>query len=158
MAAGLYVGGESEEYASPGFVFVKPKKADDPEVDNLKRNFERKLILPRHKSIDEVIHGLEEHFSLRLVVDLRDLNKRVVPDPCLRPRPKQMASRIGMVGMEKKKFKTVLDLKYGFRSMGFYKNHSKFTIVITPFGVFIPTRLAFRGKNGPDKMQRIADH
>jgi hypothetical protein len=30
--------------------------------------------------------------------------------------------------------------------------------VITPFGIFIPTRLGFGGKNEPAKMQRIADH
>jgi len=29
---------------------------------------------------------------------------------------------------------------------------------MTPFGVFIPTRLGFAGKNGPAKMEGIADH
>jgi hypothetical protein len=58
MDAGLYVRGESE-YVSPAFVVVKPKKADDPQVDNLKRYFERNFILPRHKTMDELIHELE---------------------------------------------------------------------------------------------------
>jgi hypothetical protein len=60
--------------------------------------------------------------------------------------------------MEKKKFKTVSDFKYGFGSRGFYKDHSRYMAVITPFGVFIPTRLGFGGNNGPAKIQRIADH
>jgi len=47
LDAGFYVWGESE-YVSSAFVVVKPKQADDPQVDNLKRYLERNFILPRH--------------------------------------------------------------------------------------------------------------
>jgi hypothetical protein len=93
--------------------------------------------------MDEILKELEEDFSFRLVVDFRELNKRVVPDPCPLPRPKEMAVRIGM---ENKPFKTVLDFEYGSGAMGYYKDHRKLMAVITPFGVFVPTRLGFGGK------------
>jgi len=65
-----------------------------------------------------------------------------------------MTMRIG----KNKPFKTVLDFKYGFGAMGYYKDHGNYTAVITPIGVLAPTRLTFGGKNGPAKMQRICDH
>jgi hypothetical protein len=68
MDAGFYVRDESE-YVSPAFVVSKPQKAYDPQFDDLKRYFERNFILPRHETMDELIHELEEPFSLRLVVD-----------------------------------------------------------------------------------------
>jgi len=60
------------------------------------------------KTMDELIHDLREHFSFRLVVDFHEHNTRVVRDPYPLPRPKEMAFSIGM---EMKKFKTVLDFK-----------------------------------------------
>jgi hypothetical protein len=42
--------------------------------------------------------------------------------------------------------------------MGFYRDHSKFMAVITPFGFFVPTRLGFGGSNGPAYMQRLSDY
>ena len=30
--------------------------------------------------------------------------------------------------------------------------------VITPSGIFVPTRLGFGGSNGPDYMQRLSDY
>ena len=98
---------------------------------------------------------MEEHFSFRLVVEFPELNNRVIPHLYPRPPPKEMAFRIGT---ENKKFKTVLDFRFVFGSMSFYKDHSKYMAVITPFGVSNPTRLEFGAKNGPGKMQRIADH
>ena len=41
--------------------------------------------------------------------------------------------------------------------MRFYRNHSKFIAVITPFGIFIPTMLDFGGSNGPAYMQRLTE-
>jgi len=65
---------------SPAFFVVQSKKADDPRVDNLKRYFERNWILPRHKTMYELMHESEQHFSFRHVVDFRELEKRVIPD------------------------------------------------------------------------------
>ena len=42
--------------------------------------------------------------------------------------------------------------------MGFYRNHSKFMAVITPFGIFVDTILGFGGSNGPAFMQRLSDY
>jgi len=42
--------------------------------------------------------------------------------------------------------------------MGFYRDHSNFMAVITPFGIFIPTRLGFGGRNGPANVQRLSDY
>jgi hypothetical protein len=54
--AGFNVRGESE-YVSPAFVVIKPTKADDPQVDNHKRYFKRNFILPRHETMEELIHA-----------------------------------------------------------------------------------------------------
>jgi len=78
---------------------------------------------------------LEAHFTFRLVVHFRELNKRVAPDPYPLPRP----------------FKTVLDFKYGFGAIGYHKDHGKNMAVITTFEVPVPTRIAIGGKNGPCK-------
>jgi len=42
--------------------------------------------------------------------------------------------------------------------MGFYRDHSNFMTVITPFGIFIPKRLGFGGSNGPAYMQKLSDY
>jgi len=42
--------------------------------------------------------------------------------------------------------------------MRFYRNHSKFIAVITPFGIFIPTLLDFGGSNGPAYMQGLPEY
>ena len=65
-------------------------------------------------SMDDVMQELEDHFTFRLVVDFRKLNKRVIPDPYPIPRAKEL-NRIA----KKKVYKTSLDLKYGFGAMGF---------------------------------------
>jgi len=102
--------------------------------------------------MDDIIQELEDHFTFRLVVDFQKLNKRLIPDPYPIPRAKEL-NRIA----EKKVYKTSLDLKYGFGAMGFYRDHSRFMAVITLFGIFIPTRLGFGGRNGPAYMQRLSD-
>jgi len=103
--------------------------------------------------MDDIIQEVEDHFTFRLVVDFRKLNKRVIPDPYPIPRAKEL-NRIA----KKKVYKTSLDLKYGFGAMEFYRDHSKFMAVINPFGIFIPTRLGFGGSNGPAYMQRLSDY
>jgi len=42
--------------------------------------------------------------------------------------------------------------------MGFYQDHSKFTAVITPFGILVPTKLGFGGSNCSANMQRLSDY
>jgi len=51
--------------------------------------------------MDDVIQELEDHFTFRLVVDFRKLNKRVIPDPYPIPRAKEL-NRIA----KKKVYKT----------------------------------------------------
>ena len=145
--------GELLKYVSPSFVVVKPKKSDDTKLEKLKEYFARNFIQSKERSMDDVIQELEDHFTFRLVVDFRKLNKRVIPDPYPIPRAKEL-NRIA----KKKVHKTSLDLKYGFVAMGFYRDHSKFMAVITPFGIFVPTRLGFGGSNGPAYMQRLSDY
>ena len=41
--------------------------------------------------------------------------------------------------------------------MGFYRDHSKMA-VLTPFGIFVPSRLGFGGSNGPAYMRRLSDY
>ena len=103
--------------------------------------------------MDGKIQELEDHFTFRFVVYFRKLNKRVIPDPYPIPEAKELD------GIAKKKVHTTsLDLKYGFGAMGFYRDHLQFMAVITPFGIFIPTRLGFGGSNGPASMQRLPDY
>ena len=104
--------------------------------------------MPRDRTTDELIKELEEHFTSRLVVDSREQNERIVPDPYPFRRLKEMAMRLGM---ENKPFKTVLDFKYGFGAIGYHKDHGKNMAVITTFEVPVPTRIAIGGKNGPCK-------
>jgi len=75
------------------------------------------------------------------------LTERVVPDPYFLPRHKEMAMRIEI---ENKHFRLVLDLKYGFPAMCYYKDHGKCMAVISPSGVFVPTRLGLGGKDAED--------
>jgi hypothetical protein len=77
----------------------------------------------------------------------------VIPDPYPIPGAKEL-NRIA----KKKVYKTTLDVKYGFGAMGFYRDHSKFMAVITPFRIFIPIRLGFGGSNGPVYMQSLYDY
>ena len=84
--------------------------------------------------------------------DFRKLNKRVIPDPYPIPRARELNRSA------KKVYETSLDLKYGFGAMGFYRNHSKFMAVITPFVIFVPKRLGIGGSNGPVYMQRLSDY
>ena len=101
--------------------------------------------------MDGKIQELEDHFTFRFVVDFRKLNKRVIPDPYPIHEAKELD------GIAKKKvYTTTLDLKYGFGAMGFYRDHSKFMAVITPFGIFVPTRSHFGGSNGPVYMPRLS--
>jgi len=115
---------------------VKPKKSDDTKLEKLKEYFTQNFIESKERSMDDVIQELEDHFTFRLVVDFRKVNKRVIPDPYPIPRAIEL-NRIA----KKKVHKTSLDLKYGFGSMGFYRDDSKFMAAITPFGIFVPTRL-----------------
>jgi hypothetical protein len=131
---------------------VKPKKSDDTDLEKLKEDFTRNFIQSKEKLMNDIIKELEDHFTFRLVVDFRNLNKRVIPDPYAIPRAKEL-NRIA----KKKVYKTSLDLKYGFGAMGFYRDHSKVISVITPFGIFVPIRLGFGGSNGPAYMQRLSD-
>ena len=117
--SGFYIKGESE-YVSPCFVFIKPRRTDDPHLESLKQYFHKNFIMPRDRTMHELIKALEEYFTCRLVVDFRELNKRVVPDPYILPRPKEIAMRMGM---DNKPFKTVLDFMHGFGAMGYYKGH-----------------------------------
>ena len=103
--------------------------------------------------MDDVTQELEDHFTFRLVVDFRKLNKRVIPDPYPIPRAKEL-NRIA----KKKVYKPSLDLKHGSGAMGFYRDHSKFMAAKTPFRIFVPTRLGFGGSNGPVYMQRLSDY
>ena len=61
--------------------------------------------------MDDVIQELQDHFTFRLVVDFRKLNKRAIPDPYPIPRAKEW-NRIA----KKKVYKTSLDLKYGYKT------------------------------------------
>jgi hypothetical protein len=135
------------------FVVVKPKKSDDTKLEKLKEYFTRNFIQSKERSMDDVIKELEDHFTFRLVVDFRKLNKRVIRDPYPIPRAKEL-NRIA----KKKVYKTSIDLKYGFGAMGFYRNHSKFMAVMTLFGIFAPTRLGFGGSNGPAYMPGLSDY
>ena len=54
--------------------------------------------------MDDIIPELENHFTFRLVVDFRKLNKRVIPDPYPIPRGKEVNSIA-----KKKVYKTSLD-------------------------------------------------
>ena len=78
--AGFYIRGTSQ-YVSPAFVVVKPKQSDDTQLEKLKEYFTRNFIQCKERSMDDVIQELEDHFTFRLVVDFRKLNKRVIPDP-----------------------------------------------------------------------------
>ena len=106
---------------------MKPRRIDDPHLESLKQYFHKNFIMSRDRIMDELIKELEAHFTFRLVVHFRELNKRVAPDPYPLPRP----------------FKTVLDFKYGFGAMGYFKDHGKYMAVITSFGVFVPTTQGF---------------
>jgi hypothetical protein len=91
--------------------------------------------------MDDIIRELEDRFTFRLLVDFRKLNKSVIPDPYPIPRVKEL-NRVA----KNKVYKTTLNLKYCFGAMGFCRDHFKFMAVITPSGIFIPTRLAFGGQ------------
>ena len=54
---------------------------DDTKLKKLKEYFTTNLIQSKEKSMDDIIQELEDHFTFRLVVDFRKLNKRVIPDP-----------------------------------------------------------------------------
>jgi hypothetical protein len=60
---------------------VKPTESDDTRLEKLKEYFTRNFIQSKEKSMDDIIQELEDHFTFRLVVDFRKLNKRVIPDP-----------------------------------------------------------------------------
>ena len=102
--------------------------------------------------MDDIIQELEDHFTFRLVVDFRKLNKRVIPDAYPIPRAIELTQFA-----KKKVYTTSLDLKYGSGAMGFYRDHSKFMAVTTPSGIFILTRLGFGGSNGSAYMQWLPD-
>jgi hypothetical protein len=125
----------------------------DTKLEKLIEHFTRNFIQSKEKSMDDIIQELEDHFAFRLVFDFRKLNKGVIPYPYPNHRAKEL-NRIA----KKKVYKTSLDLKYGFDAMGFYRDHSKFIAVITPFGIFIPTRLGFGGSYGSAYMQRLSDY
>jgi len=52
--SGSYVKGESE-YVSACFVVVKPTRTDDPHPESLKQDYHKNLIMPRDRTMDELI-------------------------------------------------------------------------------------------------------
>ena len=40
--------------------------------------------------MDDIMRELEDHFTFRLVIDFRKLNKRVIPDPYPIPQAKEL--------------------------------------------------------------------
>jgi len=74
MDAGFYVRVKSEN-VSPVFVIVKTKKSDDPQNHNLKSYFKRNFNFLCHKTMDKLIHELEEPVFFRLFIDVRELKK-----------------------------------------------------------------------------------
>ena len=150
--AGFCTRGTSQ-YVSTAVVVVKPNRSADTKLEKLREYLSRNFIQAKLKCMDDMIQELEDHFTFRLVVDFRKLNKRVIADPYPIPRAQEL-NRIA----KKKVYNTSLDLKYGFGALGFYRDNSKFMAAITPFGIFIPKRLGFGGSNGPAYMQRLSDY
>jgi hypothetical protein len=120
-------------------VNVKPNKGGATNLERLKEYFNRNFLQAKEKSMDDIIEELEDHFTFRLLVDFRKLNKKVIPDPYPIPRAKELR-RIA----KKTVYKTSLDLKGSCGAMGFYRDHSKSIAVISPFGIFIPTDWALK--------------
>jgi len=60
------------------------------------RKLMKNFMLPRHSTMDRLIPKLEEHFSLRLVVEFPELDEKVTPDPYTIHRTQEVAARIGM--------------------------------------------------------------
>jgi len=68
----------------------------------------------------------------------------VILHPYPIPRAKEL-NRVAKTNV----YNSSLDFEYGFDAMGFYRYPSKFMAGISPFRIFIPTRLGFGGSNGP---------
>jgi hypothetical protein len=106
--AGFYICGASQ-YVSPAFFVVKPKKSDDTELEKVREYFTTNFIQSKEKSMDDIIRELHDHFTFRLVVNFRKLNKSVIPEPYRIPRAKEL-NRVA----KKQVYKTSSNLRYGF--------------------------------------------
>ena len=146
--AGFYIRGTSQ-YVSPAFVVEKSKKSDDTKLEKVKEYFTRNSIQSKERSMDDVIQEVEDHFTFRLVVDFRKLNKRVIPDPYPIPRAKEL-NRIA----KKKVHKTSLDLKYGFSCYGILSRSFKVYGCYNSFWDLRSYKIGC-GSKGPAYMQKF---
>lgn len=86
----------------------------------------------------------------RLVVDFRQLNKRLVPDKFPLPRVDETLDELG-----RSKFFTTLDLQSGFHQIALDKKSRQFTAFSTGKGHFHYTRVPFGLNVAPNSFQRM---
>ena len=94
--------GELLHMFSPAFVVVTLRKATTQSWRNQRNSLPKtSLKLKKGLWMTSYTQELEDHFTFRLVVDFRKLNKRVIPDPYPIPRAQEL-NRIA----KKKVYKT----------------------------------------------------
>lgn len=86
----------------------------------------------------------------RLVVDFRQLNKKLMPDKFPLPRIDEILDQLGRA-----KFFTTLDLMSGFHQIALEKESRKYTAFSTDSGHFHYTRLPFGVNIAPNSFQRM---
>lgn len=91
--------------------------------------------------------------ELRLCVDYRELNKRMIKDRYPLPLIDDHLD-----SLRGKKYYTCIDLKDGFHHVKVTQQSQKFTSFITPIGQFSYLRMPFGTCNGPSLFQRFVNN
>lgn len=94
--------------------------------------------------------NLEDFKKWRVVVDFRNINKKVVTDVFPLPRIDEILDQLGRA-----RFFTVLDLSSGFHQIKIDENSKKFTAFSTNSGHYHFNRLPFGLKLSPNAFQRM---
>lgn len=115
---------------------------------------EKKIIKPSSSEYSSpIVLVKKKNGELRLCVDYRELNKRMVKDRY--PLPLIDDHLDSLRGM---RYYTCIDLKDGFHHVKVAEHCQKYTSFITPLGQFVYLRMPFGICNGPSKFQRFINN
>jgi len=114
----------------------------------------RKIIEPcRSEFSSPIVLVKKRNGELRLCVDYRELNKRMVKDRYPLPLIDDHFD-----SLRGKKFYTCIDLKDGFHHVKVAEHSQKYTSFTTPLGQFSYLRMPFGICNGPSVFQRFVNN
>lgn len=133
-------------YSPRRFAWSERRQIREITDDLLQRGIIKPSISPYCARVVPVI---KKNGTMRLCIDLRPLNDRVIKQKYPFPLMEDCFSRLG-----NKKVFTLLDLKDGFHQIDVHPDHSKYFAFATPDGQFEYTKLPFGYCEAPAEFQK----